>query len=158
MDGHEIKVIATNRAARHNFELTDEFEAGIALRGSEVKSLRESKVQIVDAFGQLRDGELWLHNLHIAPYSFSQHHSGHEPVRVRKLLLHRREIDKIRRKLQSDRLAIVPTRMYFKDGKVKVEIALGKGRTKGDKRQALAKRDAEREQRDAIGRAAKFGL
>ena len=153
----EIKNIATNRAARHNYTLTDTFEAGIVLRGSEVKSLRESKVQIVDAFAQLSNGELWLHNLHIAPYSFSQAYSGHDPLRVRKLLLNRREIEKIRRKQLADRLNIVPLRIYFKDGKAKVEIALGKGKTKGDRRQDIAKKDAVRDVRNAMGRALKYG-
>ncbi|MFN8050773.1 MAG: SsrA-binding protein SmpB [Acidimicrobiales bacterium] len=156
-DTPEIKNIATNRAARHNYTLSDTFEAGIVLRGSEVKSLRESKVQIVDAFGQLSNNELWLHNLHIAPYSFSQSYSGHDPLRVRKLLLNRRELEKIRRKQLADRLNIVPTRIYFKDGKAKVEIALGKGKTKGDRRQDLAKKDAERDVRNAMGRALKHG-
>lgn len=155
MDAPEIKVIATNRAARHDYTLSDTFEAGIVLRGSEVKSLRESKVQIADAFAQLSGNELWLHHLHIAPYSYSQAYSGHDPMRVRKLLLHRNEIEKIRRKQLTDRLSIVPTRLYFKDGKAKVEIALGKGKTKGDRRQDMAKRDAEREARYAMGRALK---
>ncbi|HNI36364.1 MAG TPA: SsrA-binding protein SmpB [Microthrixaceae bacterium] len=153
----EIKVIATNRAARHNYVLSDTFEAGIVLRGSEVKALRESKVQIVDAFAQLSGGELWLHNLHVAPYSFSQSYSGHDPLRVRKLLLNRRELEKIRRKQLSDRLNIVPLRIYFKDGKAKVEIALAKGKTKGDRRQDIAKRDADRDARNAMGRALKYG-
>lgn len=150
-----ITVIATNRAARHNFVLGDTFECGIVLRGSEVKSLREAKTQITEAFGQLSGGEMYLHNLHIGPYSHSQRATGHEPLRVRKLLLHRRELDRIRAKLQTERLSLVPTRMYFKDGKVKVEIALGTGKSKSDKRQDLAKRDAERDIRRAMGRAAK---
>jgi len=153
----EIKVIATNRRARHDYVLTDTFEAGIVLRGSEVKSLREAKVQIADAFAQISNGELWLHNLHIAPYSFSQAYSGHDPLRVRKLLLNRREIEKIRRTQLGDRLNIVPLRMYFKDGKAKVEIALGKGKTKGDRRHDIAKRDADRDARNAMGRALKHG-
>ena len=153
----EIKVIATNRAARHNYHLLDEFEAGIVLRGSEVKALREAQVQIKEAFCQLNGNELFIHNLHIAPYSFSQSHSGHAPLRVRKLLLHRREIDKIRCKLMADRLSIVPTRMYFKDGYAKVEIALAKGKTKGDRRQDIAKKDAEREARNEMGRTLKYG-
>ncbi|HMS12475.1 MAG TPA: SsrA-binding protein SmpB [Microthrixaceae bacterium] len=149
--------IATNRRSRRDYELGDHFECGIVLRGSEVKSLRESKVQIADAFGQFSRGELWLHQLHIAPYSFSQHYSGHDPVRVRKLLLHRRELNKIQGKLQGERLSLVPTRIYFKDGRVKVEIAIGKGRTKADRRQDIAKRDAERETRREMGRAMKHG-
>jgi SsrA-binding protein len=151
------KTIATNRAARHNYTLGETYECGIMLRGSEVKSLRESKVQITDSFAQISGGEMWLHHLHIAPYSHSQSHSGHVPMRVRKLLLHRREIDKIRSKMQTERLSLVPTRLYFKDGRAKIEIALGKGKTKGDRRQDLAKRDAEREVRREIGRAMKHG-
>jgi len=149
--------IASNRAARHNFYLGDTYECGIMLRGSEVKSLRESKAQITEAFAQLSSGEMWLHNLHIAAYSHSNRATGHEPLRVRKLLLHRRELDRIRAKLQTERLSLVPTRLYFKDGKAKVEIALGTGKTKGDKRQALAKRDAEAEVRKSLGRSAKQG-
>ena len=150
-----IQVIASNRAARHNYLLGDTFECGIVLRGSEVKSLREAKAQITESFAQLSGGEMFLHNFHIGPYSHSHRSTGHEPLRVRKLLLHRRELDRIRAKLQTERLSLVPTRMYFKDGKVKVEIALGTGKTKGDKRQDLAKRDADRDIRNAIGRAAK---
>ena len=152
-----ITVIATNRAARHNYSLGDTYECGIVLRGSEVKSLRESKTQITEAFAQLSGNEMWLHNLHIAAYSHSQRQTGHETLRVRKLLLNRRELDRIRAKVQTDRLSLVPTRIYFKDGKAKVEIALGKGKTKGDKRQDLAKRDADKEVRNAMGRALKEG-
>ena len=150
-----ITNVATNRAARHNYTLGDAFECGIVLRGSEVKSLRESKVQIVDAFAQISGNEVFLHNLHIAPYSHSQAHSGHDPMRVRKLLLNRREIDRIRRKMQTDRLSLVPTRIYFKDGKAKIEIAMGKGKTKGDQRQDIAKREADLEARRSLGRALK---
>lgn len=147
--------IATNRAARHQFFIEDSFEFGIMLRGSEVKSLRESKVQIAEAFGLLDGGELWLHNLHIAPYSHSQAHSGHDPLRRRKLLAHRREIDRIAVRLQQERLALVPLRMYFKDGRAKVELALAKGKKMADKRQAIAQRDAAREAQREIGRALK---
>ncbi len=149
------KAIATNRSARHDFFIEDTFEAGIVLVGSEVKSLRESKVQITDAFGHLDGGELWLHNLHIAPYSHSQGHTGHDPLRKRKLLMHRREIDRIRSRLQHERLSIVPLRMYFKDGNAKVEIGLGKGKRNVDKRQDIAKRDAARDAEREIGRALK---
>jgi SsrA-binding protein len=147
--------VASNRAARHNFHIEDSFEAGMVLRGSEVKSLRESKVQIAEAFGHLDGGEMWLHNLHIAPYSHSQAHSGHDPLRRRKLLLHRRELDRIAARLQTERLALVPLRLYFKDGKAKVEIGLGKGKRAVDKRQDIAKRDAEREAQRSMGRALK---
>jgi SsrA-binding protein len=147
--------IATNRSARHDYFIEDTFEAGIVLRGSEVKSLRESKVQVAEAFGMLDGGELWLHNLHIAPYSHSQAHSGHDPLRRRKLLMHRREIDRIAARLQQERLAIVPLRLYFKDGRAKIEIGLGKGKKNVDKRQDIARRDADREAQREVGRALK---
>lgn len=150
-----VKVVATNRAARHNFTIDDSFECGIVLRGSEVKSLRESKVQISEAFGQLSNGEMWLHNLHIAPYSFSAAHSGHEPLRTRKLLLNRREIDRIAARMQKERLSLVPLRLYFKDGRAKLELAIGHGKKAADKRQDLAKRDAAREIQRDLGRIAK---
>jgi len=149
--------VATNRSARHDFSITDDYEAGIVLRGSEVKSLRESKAQITEAFAQLRDGEVWLHNLHIAPYSHSQRHSGHEPLRVRKLLMHRREIDRLALRMQQERLSLVPLRIYFKEGRAKVSIGVGKPKTKGDKRQDIAKRDAARETSRVMGRAFKQG-
>ena len=157
MADDEIEVVARNRSARHDYELSDSFECGMVLRGSEVKSIRESKVQLAESFAQMRDGEMWIHNLHIAPYSHSQSHSGHEPTRVRKLLLNRRELDRIETKLKTDRLTLVPTRLYFKRGRAKLEIALGKGRSKGDKRQALAQKEADREARREIGRALKEG-
>jgi len=147
------QVVATNRQARRNFELFDTFECGIVLRGSEVKSLRESKVQLSDAFAVVDAGEVWLHGLHIAPYSHAQAHSGHEPTRPRKLLLHRTEIERIRHRLQVDRLALVPLKLYFTDGRLKVELAIGKGRKTVDKRQDIAKRDAEREAARAVSRA-----
>jgi SsrA-binding protein len=152
-----IKAIATNRAARHEYFIEDTLECGIVLVGSEVKSLRESKVQITDAFGLLDGNELWLHNLHIAPYSHSQGHTGHDPVRRRKLLLHRREIDRIANKLRHERLSIIALRMYFKDGHAKVELGMGKGKKNYDKRQDLAKRDADRDAAREMGRALKQG-
>lgn len=157
MADDDIEVVARNRSARHDYDLSDSFECGMVLRGSEVKSIRESKVQLAESFAQMRDGEMWIHNLHIAPYSHSQSHSGHEPTRVRKLLLNRRELDRIETRLKTDRLTLVPTRLYFKRGRAKLEIALGKGRSKGDKRQALAQKEADREARREIGRALKEG-
>ena len=147
--------VATNRSVRHNFTIEDTVEAGIMLRGSEVKSLRESKAQIAEAFAQIRNGEMWLHNLHIAQYSHSQAHNGHEPLRVRKLLLHRREIDRIALRMQQERYSLLPLRIYFKDGKAKVEIGIGKPKRNVDKRQDLAKKESEREAAREIGRAAK---
>lgn len=146
------QIVATNRQARRNFELGDTYECGIVLRGSEVKSLRESKVQLADAWASIDGNEVWLHGLHIAPYSRSQAHSGHDPVRPRKLLLHREQIDRLRQKIQVERLSLVPLRLYFKDGRLKVEIAVGKGRRTIDKRQDIARRDAEREAARAIAR------
>jgi len=151
------EVVATNRQARRNFAITETFEAGIVLRGSEVKSLRESKVQLSDSWASIEGGEAWLHNLHIAPYTMAQSHSGHEPLRDRKLLMHRHEIDRLRMTMQLERVSLVPLKLYFKDGKLKVELGLGKGRTTVDRRQDIAKRDAERETRREIGRAMKQG-
>jgi SsrA-binding protein len=147
--------VATNRSARHDFSITEDFEAGIVLTGSEVKSLRESKAQISEAFAQVRNGEVWLHNLHVAQYSHSQGHFSHEPLRVRKLLMHRREIDRLALRLQQERLSLVPLRLYFKDGRAKVSIGVGKPKTKGDKRQDIAKRDAARDASREMGRAFK---
>jgi SsrA-binding protein len=147
--------VATNRSARHDFSIEDSYEAGMVLRGSEVKALRESKAQITEAFAILRDGELFLHNLHIAPYSFAARHSGHEPLRIRKLLLNRRELERIATRLQQERLNLVPLRLYFKDGKAKVEIGLGKPKRKVDKRQDIAKKEAAIEARRELGRRAK---
>lgn len=156
-DASGVVLVASNRAARHNFHIDDTYECGIVLRGSEVKSLRESKVQLSDAFGQISGGELYLHHLHIAPYSMSQRHSGHDPMRVRKLLLHRHELDRMAAKVQRERLTIVPLRLYFKEGKAKVEVGLGKGKRSVDKRQDIAARDAAREAAREAGRMAKYG-
>ncbi len=147
------QVVATNRQARRNFELGDTFEAGIVLRGSEVKSLRESKVQLTDAWASIDGGEVWLNGLHIAPYSRAQAHTGHEPVRPRKLLLHRGEIDRLRLRMQTERLSLVPLRLYFSDGRLKVELAVGKGRNVVDRRQDIARRDADREAAREIARS-----
>lgn len=140
-----ITVVATNRQARHRYTLLDTVECGLVLTGSEVKSLRESKVQITEAWGSIEGREAWLHGLHIAPYSHAQAHTGHDPVRDRKLLLHRHQIERLRMKMQLERLTLVPTKLYFSDGKVKVEMALGKGKSSIDKRQDLAKRQSERD-------------
>ena len=149
------QIVATNRQARRNYTLGDTFEAGLVLKGSEVKSLRESKVQLTDAWASVDGDEAWLNGLHIAPYTLAQAHSGHEPVRRRKLLLHRGEIDRIRMRMQVERLALVPLSLYFTDGKVKVELALARGKQAHDKRQDLARRDAQREVVRELGRRAK---
>lgn len=147
------QVVATNRQARRNYTLGDTFEAGVVLRGSEVKSLRESKVQLAEAWASIDGDEVWINGLHIAPYSRAQAHSGHEPERRRKLLLHRSEIDRIRMRMQLERLALVPLSLYFKEGRLKVELALGKGRNVVDKRHDIARRDADREAARDIARA-----
>lgn len=138
------KLIAANRKARRNYEVLETIEAGLVLRGSEVKSLRDTHVQIGDAFARIDDhGEVWLHNLTIAVYAFSQAHSGHDETRKRKLLLHHHEIDRWRARVEPEHLSLIPLSVYFKDGRAKVELALAKGRKTHDKRQAIAERDAQ---------------
>ena len=151
------KLIASNRKARHDFSILDVFEAGIVLQGSEVKSLREGHVQLADAYARVSDGEIWLEGVHIAPYQFAHGVGAHEPNRARKLLLGRDEIDRIDARVGQERLALVSLSLYFKDGRAKVELALAKGRTKGDKRQAIAKKDAAREIARELGRDRKAG-
>ena len=138
------KVVATNRRARHNYDIVDIFEAGIVLRGSEVKSLRAGQVQLKDAYATIRNGELWLENAHIAPYSFASG-GGHDPERPRKLLLHRREIDRLIGKVNEQGLTLIPLQVYFTSGKAKIELALAKGRRTYDKRRKLAEREQRRE-------------
>ncbi|MGH3519224.1 MAG: SsrA-binding protein SmpB [Haloechinothrix sp.] len=150
--GH--KVIVSNRRARHDYSIVDTYEAGLVLVGTEVKSLRAGKASLADAFATVDDGEVWLRNVHIPEYDQGTW-TNHEPRRHRKLLLHKGEIDKLIGKTKESGLSLVPLSMYFKDGKVKVELALAKGKRSYDKRQDLAKRDAQREVRRAIGRAAK---
>ena len=148
------KVIVSNRKARHDYSILDTYEAGIALVGTEVKSLREGRASLVDAFATVDDGEVWLRNLHIPEYALGTW-TNHTPRRTRKLLLHKGEIERLIGKTKESGLSLVPLSMYFKDGKVKVELALAKGKKAYDKRQALAKRDAEREIAKAHGRALK---
>lgn len=140
-----IKVVATNRKAGRDFHLEDKYEAGLVLKGTEIKSIRAGKVNLSDGYVQPRDGELWLNNVHIAPYDPSGRYYGHEPLRPRKLLLHRREINRLIGRVTERGYTIVPTRLYLKDGRAKVEIALAKGKRKHDKRAAIAKRTAKRD-------------
>jgi SsrA-binding protein len=139
------KLIAANRRARRNYEVLETVEAGMVLRGSEVKSLRSAHVQLADAYARIDDGEAWLVSMHIAPYDHAQMHSGHEPDRRRKLLLHRGELDRLRAIVDEQHLSLIPLSLYFKDGRAKVEIALARGRRRYDKRHAIAQRDADRE-------------
>jgi SsrA-binding protein len=140
-----VQVVATNRQARHRYTLSDPLECGIVLTGSEVKSLREAKVTLAEAWASIDAGEVWLHGLHIAPYTHAQAHSGHNTTRDRKLLLHRNQIERLRHKMQVERLTLVPTKLYFSEGKAKIEMALGKGKNVVDKRQDLAERQSERD-------------
>lgn len=148
------RVIATNRKARHHYAVLEVFEAGVVLTGTEVKSLREGLASLADAFATVDDGEIWLRNLHIAEY----HHgtwTNHAPRRNRKLLLHRRQIDMLVGKIRDGNLTLVPLSLYFTEGKVKVELALARGKQAHDKRQDLAKRDARREVIRELGRRVK---
>jgi SsrA-binding protein len=138
------KLIAENRRARYDYELLDRYEAGVALTGTEVKSLREGRVQLGQAYADVRDGEVWLVGASIAEYA-QGNVSNHEPDRDRKLLLHRREIDSLYGKVREKGLTLVPVRLYFKNGRAKVEIALARGKEQRDKRRELAKREADRQ-------------
>ncbi|MCX7620734.1 MAG: SsrA-binding protein SmpB [Acidimicrobiales bacterium] len=151
------KLIASNRRARHDYEVLETLECGMVLKGSEVKSLRTAKVQIADAFARIDDDEIWLHDLHIAPYAQTATF-GHDPERPRKLLAHRDEIDHLRARVEQERLTLIPLSLYFKDGRAKVELALARGRKRYDKRHAIATRDAEREVQRELGRSLKRGL
>lgn len=145
------RVVASNRQARRDYEIRETYECGLMLQGSEVKSLRESKVQLTDSHARFERGELWLIGLHIAPYSHAQSHSGHIPDRPRKLLLNRNELDRISGKLDREHLALIPLSLYFSGGRAKLELAVARGKKKYDKREDIARRDAEREaQRDGV--------
>ncbi|QUR66756.1 SsrA-binding protein SmpB [Mycobacterium spongiae] len=148
------KIVATNRKARHNYSIIEVFEAGVALQGTEVKSLREGHASLADSFATVDDGEVWLRNVHIPEY---QHGSwtNHEPRRNRKLLLHRRQIDTLIGKIRDGNFALVPLSLYFANGRVKVELALARGKQARDKRQDMARRDAQREVLRELGRRAK---
>ncbi len=148
------QVIASNRKARHDYTIMDTFEAGIALTGTEVKSLRAGRASLVDGFVTVSDDELWLRNVHIAEYAEGTW-TNHAPRRQRKLLMHRLEITKIAGKLREGGLALVPLQLYFLDGKVKVELGLARGKKDYDKRQTMAKRDAARELERYAGRRSK---
>lgn len=138
------KLIAENRKARHEYHLLDRVEAGLVLTGTEVKSLRTGKADLARAYATVRDGEAWLVGLHIAPYEQGTT-ASHDPDRDRKLLLHAREIASLTGKVKERGLTLVPTRLYFKDGRVKVELALGRGKELHDKRRDVARRDAQRQ-------------
>ena len=148
------RVVATNRKARHDYSILETFETGVALMGTEVKSLRDGAASLADAFATIDDGEIWLRNLHIPEYRHGTW-TNHAPRRNRKLLLHRRQIDTLIGKLRDGNMTLVPLSLYFVEGKVKGELALARGKEARDKRQDLAKRDAQREISRAMGRRAK---
>jgi SsrA-binding protein len=148
------KIIAQNKKARHDYLIVDTYECGVVLMGTEVKSLRLGRASLVDGFATIDDGEVYLHNVHIPEYAFGSW-TNHTPRRVRKLLLHKGEILRLIGKTKESGLTLVPLSLYFTEGKVKVELALARGKKSYDKRQDLAKRDADREISRVLGRRAK---
>ena len=149
-----IKVIATNRKARHDYHIEDTVEAGLVLTGSEIKSIRAGQVSLRESYATVRDDEMWLVNAHIAPYQQASY-TNHEPRRDRKLLLHRREINRLIGKLQEKGLTLIPLRIYLKDSRAKVELGLARGKKLYDKRQTLRERDDRRQIDRAMGRRQK---
>ncbi|MEO8813866.1 MAG: SsrA-binding protein SmpB [Mycobacterium sp.] len=148
------QIVASNRKARHDYSVLEVFETGVVLVGTEVKSLRAGHASLIDAYATVDDGEVWLRNMHIPEYNLGTW-TNHEPRRNRKLLMHRHQIDVLIGKVRDGNLTLVPLSVYFTEGKVKVELALARGKQAHDKRQDLARRDAEREVTSALGRRAK---
>jgi SsrA-binding protein len=144
-------LVAQNRKARHDYHIDDTYEAGLVLTGTEVKSLREGRASLVDGYAAVKEGEVWLHNVHIPEYTQGTW-TNHEPRRVRKLLLHRDQIRKLNAKTQESGLTIVPLALYFKDGYAKVEIGVARGKKSYDKRHSLAEREAKRDADRAVAR------
>jgi len=144
MEKNHIKIIAVNRKARYDFFIEDEYEAGMVLSGTEVKSLRLGKVNLKDSYARVKDGEVFVHQLHIGPYPFA-YYGNHEPLRTRKLLLHKQEIKRINAKVNEKGHTLVPIKIYFKAGKIKISIALAKGKRQYDKRESIKRRDEQRE-------------
>ena len=152
--GRDGSIIASNRKARHDYQVLETHEAGVALVGTEVKSMREGKASLVDAFATIDDGEMWLRGLHIPEYSHGSW-TNHAPKRARKLLMHRREIDSLYGKIRDGNATLVPLSLYFSQGRVKVELAVARGKQAHDKRQDLARRQVEREVVRELGRKVK---
>ncbi|MBK6734839.1 MAG: SsrA-binding protein SmpB [bacterium] len=151
VDNEGIKIVASNRRARHEYEILETWEAGLVLQGTEVKALREGHVNLGDAYGEIRDGEGWVVKMHIGPYE-QGNRENHEPFRPRKLLLHRREIRKMLPKLEEKGLTLVPLRLYFREGRAKLELGLGRGKKLHDKRESKAKQDVQRRIAQHMGR------
>jgi SsrA-binding protein len=143
------KNVAENRKAFHDYHILETFEAGVALLGTEVKAIREGNVNLRDSYAQVNDGEVWVYNIHIKPYSH-RGYADHEPTRKRKLLLHRQEIRKLIGRTVERGMTLVPTRMYFKNGRVKIALGLAKGKQAHDKRETIKRREADRETRAAV--------
>ena len=144
------QVVASNRRAYRDYDVLDTYECGLVLRGSEVKSLREGTVQLADAYARVRSNEMWVMGMHISPYTHSSGPFGHDPDRARKVLMHRHEIDRVRSRMDQDRLSLVPLSVYFRDGYAKIELGLARGRRQYDKRQAIRKRESDLEARRAM--------
>lgn len=147
--GKDEKLVAENRKAHHDYHLLETFEAGLVLKGTEVKAIREGRVNLRDGYAQIDGGEVFLHNVHISPYSH-RGYAHHEPLRPRKLLLHRQEIRKLIGKIVERGMTLVPVRMYFKRGRVKVAVSLAKGKKAYDKRETIRRREVDRETRAAV--------
>ena len=144
MEKAPIKIVAENRKARRDYFFVDEFEAGMVLKGTEVKSLRQGRANLKDAYARIKDGEVFVYQLHIAPYPFA-YYDNHDPLSPRKLLLHKHEIKRLYGKINEKGLTLIPIRIYFKNGKVKILLALAKGKRKYDKREAIKRRDEQRD-------------
>jgi len=144
-DAQRSRPVAVNRRARYDYDILDTLECGIALQGSEVKSLRAGRISLQDSYARIVDGELWLYGVHVPPYAQATGFGAHDPDRRRRLLVHRRQIDEWLGRTQQQSLTLVPLRIYFKDGRAKVELALVRGRRRYDKRHAIAEREAGRE-------------
>lgn len=145
-----VKVVTSNNKARHDYELLTIYQAGLVLMGSEIKSIRGNRINVRDGFIQAKQGELWLMNVHISPYEQAKHFGHDDPVRPRKLLLHKKEIAQIIDRIREPGFTAVPTKVYLEHGVAKVEIAIARGKKTFDKRQAIAKRDAERQMNRAM--------
>lgn len=149
------KIIASNRRARHDYSIEDTIECGIVLQGSEVKACRDGAVKLADSYARIIRGQVWLDGVHIPQYQFAHGIGAHDPNRARKLLMHRNQIDKLDALVSQQHVSLFPLSLYFKDGRVKVELGVGKGRKQADKRQAIAARDTMREVQRELGRQAK---
>ena len=145
MNSDTIKMIAQNKKARHDYFIHDEYEAGLVLVGSEVKSLRAGRANLKDAYGKIKNGEVYVYQMHISPYPYS-YYNNHDPLRPRKLLLHNHEIKKLYGKLNEKGMSLIPLKLYFKDGKVKLTLGVAKGKKKYDKRETIRERDEKRDQ------------